>query len=51
MSRAEKVETLKIFAGMTERDKSLVTLGAVLGRYEAAMQKPETEEEESEASA
>lgn len=35
MTREEKVETLKIFAGMTEEQKSIFFLGVVIGEHKA----------------
>lgn len=33
LTREEKVETLKIFAGMSEEQKSIFALGVMVGEY------------------
>ena len=35
MSREEKIETLKILAGMTEEQKSIFVIGVLLGEHKA----------------
>lgn len=35
MTRAEKIETLKILAGMTEEQKSIFVIGVLLGEHKA----------------
>lgn len=35
MTREEKIDTLQIFAGLTEEQKNLFALGAVIGEFKA----------------
>lgn len=35
MTREEKIETLKVFAGMTEEQKSIFSLGVMIGEHKA----------------
>ena len=35
LTREEKIETLKVFAGMTEEQKNIFALGAAIGEYKA----------------
>ncbi len=35
LTREEKVETLKIFAGMTEEQKRIFSLGVMIGEHKA----------------
>lgn len=35
LTREEKIETLKVFAGMTEEQKSIFSLGVMIGEHKA----------------
>lgn len=35
LTREEKIETLKVFAGMTEEQKNTFALGVMIGEYKA----------------
>lgn len=35
MTSEEKIETLKVFAGMTEEQKSIFVIGVLLGEHKA----------------
>lgn len=35
LTREEKIETLKVFAGMTEEKKSIFFLGVMIGEHKA----------------
>lgn len=43
MTREEKIDTMKIFAGFTEKERRLIALGSALGEHKA---KAEQEAEE-----
>lgn len=48
MTREEKIETLQIFAGMTEEQKHLFALGVVIGEHKTRFGK-ETDDEQRSA--
>lgn len=43
MTREEKIDTLQIFAGLTEEQKNLFALGAAIGEFKAKHREEDTE--------
>lgn len=44
MTREEKIDTMKIFAGFTEKERRLIALGSALGEHKAKCEAQEAEE-------
>ena len=44
MSREDKIDTMKIFAGFSEKERRLIALGSALGEHKAKCEAQEAEE-------